>query len=529
MPKESVIRDRLTKKLDVLEPGLTLVEVNHKLPNDAGAKGFIDILAKDQVGNIVIIELKRSDQAARQAMFEILKYMPLFRQHHGIPAHRIRCFIVSTTWHELRVAYSEFRRLCETQTLGFAIKVDADGDVLSSEQITVHVEATPAQVFRMHVAYLYDSAKGRDEAFPILRQAYADAGAEGFLQVRLDYNGDSPKVIFPFAAYLVPTRIKDDLLDKLTKESAAELMEAEEMLPEPAAIRENVEDSFLAIVQDSVRDHLLSTTLETSIANPEAFTAMTEGGWDVVSIDRTGPFADPLVTSDAEVLSLIKGHAGDSTVRFGRLCSPAHKLDWAHARQAAANCLRGNSTWEAGFAWFMEYVEKEFPDGLAFLQIYNLLLLPETLYRFAIQNTPDYTPQLALTVLSADRKRQEGLLGTIVWDGKTVPKSVAQVFGVVCGDIHDYYMAKTVGIAWELDQDLMRRHGLEYSLWRLTFVKDENGKDKIEQTKRFVLTDGTLVESAEIKPPSLGDYVDADATNPYLSELFAQIDHFVGR
>jgi hypothetical protein len=60
-------------------------------------------------------------------------------------------------------------------------------------------------------------------------------------------------------------------------------------------------------------------------------------------------------------------------------------------------------------------------------------------------------------------------------------------------------------------------------------VKDETGKDKIEQTKRFVLTEGNLVESAEVTPPSLGDYVDADATNPYLSELFAQIDFFVGR
>src|ERR1700722_17291225 len=189
MPLEIDIRDRLSKNLCVLEPGLTLVEVNHKLPNDSGAKGFIDVLAKDQIGNIVIIELKRSDQAARQAMFEILKYMPLFRQHHGIPAHRIRCFIVSTTWHELLVAYSEFRRLCETQTLGFAIKVDADGYVLSSEQVTDHVEATPAQVFRMHVVYLYDSAEERNEAIPILRQAYADAGAEGFLQVRLDYKG----------------------------------------------------------------------------------------------------------------------------------------------------------------------------------------------------------------------------------------------------------------------------------------------------------------------------------------------------
>jgi hypothetical protein len=109
-----------------------LVEVNHKPPNDVGAKGFIDILARDRLGNLVIIELKRSDQDARQALFEILKYIPLFRQQHGIPAHRIRCFIVSTTWHELLVPFTEFRRLCETQTEGFCIDVDAAGNVKSA-------------------------------------------------------------------------------------------------------------------------------------------------------------------------------------------------------------------------------------------------------------------------------------------------------------------------------------------------------------------------------------------------------------
>src|ERR1700722_16282109 len=369
MPLEIDIRDRLSKNLCVLEPGLTLVEVNHKLPNDSGAKGFIDILAKDQVGNFVIIELKRSDQTARQAMFEILKYMPLFRQHHGIPAHRIRCFIVSTTWHELRVAYSEFRRLCETQTLGFAINVDDDGNVTASERVTDHVEATPAQAFRMHVAYLYDSAEERAKAIPMLRKAYADSGADGYLLVQLDYKGDSTRINYSFAAYVVPTRVKDELLDKLTKEAAAEFMEAEETLPEPAIIRESMENRFLAIAQESIGEHFRTTNLESSIANPEALTAMPEGGWSLISIDRTAPFASALVMTDAEVLSLIKGHSGDSTVRFGRLCSPAHKLDWSHARQAAANCLRGNPTWEAGFAWFVDYVEKEFPDGLAFLQI----------------------------------------------------------------------------------------------------------------------------------------------------------------
>ena len=88
----------------MLEPGLTLVEVNDRLPNNAGGKGFIDILAKDHLGHFVIIELKRSKVSSRDALFEILKYMPLFRRHHGVGTHQIRCFIVSTTWHELRIS-----------------------------------------------------------------------------------------------------------------------------------------------------------------------------------------------------------------------------------------------------------------------------------------------------------------------------------------------------------------------------------------------------------------------------------------
>jgi hypothetical protein len=175
----------------------------------------------------------------------------------------------------------------------------------------------------------------------------------------------------------------------------------------------------------------------------------------------------------------------------------------------------------------MDHAEKAFPDGLAFLQVYNLLLLPESLYRYAHDGTPDYVPQLALTVLSADRSKCEGLLGTIVWDGKTVPQSLAQVFSAgFCKGMHEYYMAKTIGIAWELDRELMRRHGLEYGLWWLTF-----SKEKIEQSKRMRLTaEGKIEESPdEQKPPSLGDYLDSDATYLYLSELFAEIEANVSR
>jgi len=456
MPKENVIRDKLAQTLEKLEPGLTLVEVNHKLPNDVGAKGFIDILARDRLGNLVIIELKRSDQAARQALFEILKYMPLFRQQHGLPAHRIRCFIVSTTWHELLVPFSEFRRLCETQTERFYIDVDAAGNVKSAEWVTDHIEEAAPQAFRVHVAYLYASADERTKALLMLREAYTTAGAEGYLLLQLDYKGDDRRVIYPFGAYFVPNRIKGELADRLTTEAIAELAEAGED-QDAASIRESVEHSFLAIVQESIGDHFRTTDLESLIRSPEGFTAMTEGGWSVISIERIGPFASALVMPDAEVIGLVKGHSGDNTVRYGRLGSPKHKLDWAQVRSGAKNSLRGNASWEAGFAWFLDHVEKQFPDGTAFLQVYNPLMLPESLYRFAVQEDPEYVPQLALMVVSADGLRREGLVGTIVWDGKIIPKSVDEALARICDGVHEYYMHKTMGIAWELDAELMRR------------------------------------------------------------------------
>ena len=42
---ENSIRDKLAQRLEVLEPGLQLIDVEYPLPNQMGTKGFIDILA----------------------------------------------------------------------------------------------------------------------------------------------------------------------------------------------------------------------------------------------------------------------------------------------------------------------------------------------------------------------------------------------------------------------------------------------------------------------------------------------------
>lgn len=77
---EADIRDHLAVQLDLIEPGLTLLDTEFYLPNAQGALGFLDIFTRDTEGKLVIIGIKRTDKAAREAIQELYKYVPLLRE-----------------------------------------------------------------------------------------------------------------------------------------------------------------------------------------------------------------------------------------------------------------------------------------------------------------------------------------------------------------------------------------------------------------------------------------------------------------
>ena len=104
---EAALRDHLAEHLELIEPDLALVRKEYPLPNSAGTRGRVDILARDSLGCFVIIELKRSNASARSAIHELMKYLGLFRREKRLPATRLRCVLVSTDWDELLVPFSE--------------------------------------------------------------------------------------------------------------------------------------------------------------------------------------------------------------------------------------------------------------------------------------------------------------------------------------------------------------------------------------------------------------------------------------
>ncbi len=524
MANAKVIRDKLSASLEILEPGLTLIEIKHQLTDRLGAERFIDILARDRLGSLVVIVLKRSDQAARDTFAEILKYMPLFRRQHDLPTCRTRCFIVSTSWLGLLVPFAEFRRVSQARTEGFRIEADPAGAALSAARITDYAEDATIPLFRLHVYYPFRSDTDRQTVLPLIRKALTTAGAQGYLLFELDYNRAPTNIIFPFAAYIIPTRIEARLLASLTSTATASRLKADGKQPAAATVRDDIEDAFLCLVNELLGDYCNSTRIEFSAGSSDKIAAMLDKGWITSRVERVGPFSSTALLPEDELMELVKSSAGESAVRLSKMSSPRHSLDWLATKAAIAESLRGNPTWQAGCDWFRCKVEREFPTGTLRVQLYNPMLLPETLYCIAVTQNLDYLPSLVLTALPADDRPVEALLGAIVWDGKMMPHTVQEVFTEdLCGGITGYYLENALGSAWERDGELMRRHGLKYALWWIT-----SGND-IEQARKMVVTAAGLADAGPQRPriDSLTAY--ANAASPYLQRLRAEIDKFTKR
>ena len=128
-PKESHLRDYLAENLDLIGNDLTLVKVEFSLVSEHGADGSIDILASDAFGHFVVIEVKKSDAAARAALHEVSKYIRLLMQQEGLGRDEIRCVIISSEWHELLEPFSYFHSVADVQVDGIHIELDSAGAI----------------------------------------------------------------------------------------------------------------------------------------------------------------------------------------------------------------------------------------------------------------------------------------------------------------------------------------------------------------------------------------------------------------
>lgn len=94
-PYEKDLQNYLARNLDLIEPGLTLYKEDdiNGLEFPAGGR-FIDILAVDQNGGYVVIELKVSKGYDR-VVGQLLRYMQWIKQHQAEQGQTVRGVIVA--------------------------------------------------------------------------------------------------------------------------------------------------------------------------------------------------------------------------------------------------------------------------------------------------------------------------------------------------------------------------------------------------------------------------------------------------
>lgn len=122
--KESQIRDILAQNLHHLNANYKLLDIEAYLPSLKGTRSFIDILAHDGNGKYIVIEVKKSNTTARQALHELFKYLEAIKENLALKNDEIELIIVSTEWDELLVPYSSFKSKVDLYTRGFHLFID---------------------------------------------------------------------------------------------------------------------------------------------------------------------------------------------------------------------------------------------------------------------------------------------------------------------------------------------------------------------------------------------------------------------
>jgi hypothetical protein len=473
MPTENDIRDQLALRLSLIEPGLELLATNWYLRNAAGTRGFIDILARDAAGVYVVLELKRSNSTAREAIHEVIKYTELLKSDMGLDESKIRAIIVSTVWTELAVPFSHFTREWRHSLRGYEMRLDAAGLTPIAMTEFQPVAETPRRgITPIHIG-IADRLGGimdAGSAWNVAVTDLAEVGADDLLGFELTRPGSN-------ILYIV--------MGKITKgDPRTEPLKAyEEDAPDDPS-----DPRGECALEERAQIHFCYNHGELWFENayPDKLTSYLQSGWQVARIRRAGIFAKQAdLVSDPELLEQVVREAGHSQVNFRGVARPNNALSWQHFRQRLSLCLTGSGDWQRMlFLWFDDRAY-DAPDSTITVNLYNPCDFLGAIIMGWPDNIDEYLPQLTATQES-DNADSRSIEGSLVWDGSddgdvmaTIASSYAEPF--------DWSFATLTGEKHLLDLKLLAGLGLSYSI-------AESAEDG-GQISRLTVENGKLLRS----------------------------------
>jgi hypothetical protein len=396
---EAELRDLLSVQLEAIEPGLILVKKEQYIPNDLGTRSFIDLLARDREDRWVLIELKRSGAASREAIHEIYKYIEGVKAHLRVRDDEVRAIIASTDWKELLVPYSRFFHDTDINVKGFQIEVGPNSQ-LSTNEVSPMPIVSGRLLSPWHEISLYRSEERLKEGIAGYDASCEEKGVEDYLlvimkapegfyerSVEITANAisgirrGSPKASegeiaemfekmerLDWMIYFVPQLLSAEAYLKIIAKTPETLEEVNEFLPTLG------EEEALCSLQEYASSAPPAVTrdyFEIGYAAKFKSKLIETEGWTITEILRRGAFERNSALTDETILGEISGDAGTSGQRFNRSFKLNDRAAFSTALNDIKECLVNNQAWAAQISSQLEEALRDFPDAFAKVSIYS--------------------------------------------------------------------------------------------------------------------------------------------------------------
>jgi len=462
---EAEISDHLARHLDLIEPGLTLVAKEQRLLNDKGAKGFIDIFARSASGQSVIIEIKRSDAAARQAIHELNKYVALLKQNSLVKDAEVRLIVASTDWHELLVPFFEFVRATPYACEGRRIVVGDDGLPVATERVTLAPTELARRISTRHFIWAFDDEAAARVAVPILAAHMNEAGVADFVVLLLA----SRDAEYPSRCFLYFAQQEQSLeayLDLIRRRfPAEEVEEFEESIADLTELEDKVDEAANQVWLDVSDDDALFSRIGATgaqIAHPDKARSWLADD-KIVSreVFRFGRFHNDHLSDEVIVAELV-GDGGESPHHVSIKATVSSKAEIDALIKAADNLFFHNSIWRAAVRDLAVYAERNSAISVNLRGFSNDDIL-RTVAGLNI-GYPAFLPLFAFTITFDGQ--EEAYFGVVQWDGQTRPDFEHVIREHFEGDKFGYFIAAHFGENRGMNADIMADLGFRYSLVR---------------------------------------------------------------
>lgn len=451
---EDGLRDHIAKHLKILEPDLTLLEIEHTLYNAHGAGGRVDILAVDALRNYVCIEVKRSDNSARATLNELSKYLVLFCQEYDVQKERVRCVLVSTDWHEVLLPLSTFAVTCGADVSGYKAHTK-NGELVLDRQTLQTISFSPRISPEICVMYFKDEparqqylhrVEERAAKLPFIRSAL----------LLLNPRPSSKFVDHVAVAYIwrIPDEFYPDL-ESVVGNKVGWL----EPYSHPDAKAETDASYWVFEEGDDLSTYYSGSA---RFGTPEKVTNFL-GRLDFAGIKKVGRWLEKdLINTDEKLLSQMTS--------FSPMTGGAKQNDYTYAVLARPQL-------EKGFARQVS----DFLDFLSFSSVFRsaaetyLASLPSEDIEVGLEANRGRntfmdlylskrrgTSQLASfqIIVSFNKTPTAGLAGGYFWDGQTFPINATKNMEDAYGNVHMTLMQAFSSEEWNSEQDTMAMHGL---------------------------------------------------------------------